>query len=144
VILLVRATGANNFPIFNPSLFSLQLFYMAIALKILNAALILFAVFMGFKQGGAMIAGKPVMTEMFAKWNIDKTGVLIIGVFTVLGAVLMLFPKTFIWGNFLMAAGILLIIAFHLADKDMHGVLVELPFFLLSLVIIYLQHPLAK
>ena len=117
---------------------------MAIALKILNAALILYAVFMGIKQGSAMITAKQAMTDMFAKWNIGKTGVMIIGAFTILSAILMLFPKTFIWGNFIMAAGILLIIAFHLGDKDMHGVLVELPFFLMSLVIIYLQHPLAK
>jgi len=79
---------------------------MAIALKIFNTALILFAVFMGIKQGGAMLTGKPVMTDMFAKWNIGRTGVMIIGAFTLLGAALMLFPKTFIWGNFIMATGI--------------------------------------
>ena len=117
---------------------------MTMAIKILNTVLILFAVFMGFKQGGAMFTGKPVMTEMFAKWNIGKTGVMIMGAFTLLGSVLMLFPKTFVWGNFIMATGILLIMALHLGDKDMHGVLVELPFFLLSLLIIWLQHPLAK
>ena len=114
---------------------------MAIVLKILNTVLILFAVFMGIKQGMAMLTGKPVMTNMFAKWNIGKTGVMIMGGFTLLGAVLMLFPKTFVWGNFIMAAGILLIIALHLGDKDIQGVLLELPFFLLSLVIIYLQYP---
>ena len=117
---------------------------MTIAIKILNTALILFAVFMGCKQGGAMLTAKPAMTDMFAKWNVGKTGVMIIGAFTILSAVLMLFPKTFVWGNFIMAAGILLIIAFHLRDKDLHGVLIELPFFLLSLVIIYLQHPLSN
>jgi DoxX-like family len=115
---------------------------MAITIKILNTALILFAVFMGLKQGGAMLSGKPAMTDMFAKWNIGKTGVMVLGAFTLLGAILILFPKTFIWGNFIMAAGILFIIVLHLTDKDMQGVLVELPFFLLSLVIIYLQYPL--
>ena len=117
---------------------------MAIALKILNSLLILFAVFMGVKQGSAMVTGKPAMTEMFARWHIGKTGVMIMGACTLLGSVCMLFPKTFVWGNFIMAAGILLIIAFHLADRDMKGVLLELPFFLLSLVIIYLQYPLTK
>lgn len=113
-------------------------------LKIVNTLLILFAVFMGFKQGGAMLTGKPAMTDMFAKWHIGKTGVMMMGAATILGAILMLFPKTFLWGNFIMAAGILLIIAFHLQGKDLRGVLIEVPFFLLSLVIIYLQHPLAK
>lgn len=41
-----------------------------------------------------------------------------------------------------MAAGILLIICFHLLNKDLKGVAIELPFLLLNLVIIYLQHPL--
>ncbi len=117
---------------------------MALVIKILNTALILFAVFMGIKQGSAMLTGKPAMTDMFAKWNIGKNGVMILGFFTLLGSAFMLFPKTFIWGNFIMAAGILFIIALHLGDKDLHGVMVEMPFFVLSLVIIYLQHPLVN
>jgi len=64
------------------------------------------------------------------------------GLITILAALLILFPKTFIWGNFLMAAGILLIICFHLLDKDIKGVAIEIPFLLLNLIIIYLQHPL--
>ena len=111
-------------------------------LKIINAVLILVAVFMGFKQGDAMFAGKPEMMEMFQKWDFGKTGLMINGAVTILAAVLILFPKTFVWGNFLMAAGILLIICFHLLDRDFKGVAVELPFLLLNLLIIYLQHPL--
>lgn len=117
---------------------------MTLLPKILNAILILFALYMGIKQGSAMFTGKPEMMEMFGKWNFSKTGVMILGAFTMLGAVLVLFPPTFIWGNFITAAGILLIIAFHLSDKDLKGAAIELPFLLLSLVIIYLQHPLVK
>jgi hypothetical protein len=113
-------------------------------LKIINTVLILFAAYMGIKQGWAMFSGKSEMLEMFGKWNIGKQAVMVLGFFTLLSVVLMLIPKTFVWGNFLMAAGILLIICLRLSDKDLKGVLVELPFFLLSLVIIYLQHPLAK
>ncbi|WP_232073957.1 hypothetical protein [Spirosoma aureum] len=117
---------------------------MNIALKLVNAALIFFALYMGIKQGWAMFTGKPEMTEMFSKWAIGKTGLMALGFFTMLGAILVLFPKTFVWGNFITAAGILVIIAFHLKDKDLKGVAIELPFFLLSLLIIYLQHPLAN
>ncbi len=113
-------------------------------LKIINAILILIAVFMGIKQGYAMFSGKPEMLEMFGKWGFNKTGVMINGIITMLAAVLILFPRTFVWGNFLMALGILLIICFHLLDKDLKGVLIELPFLLLNLVIIYLQYPLKK
>jgi len=117
---------------------------MAIVLKILSSILILFALYMGIKQGSAMVSGKPEMTELFGKWNFNKTGLQVFGIITMLGAVLVLFPKTFIWGNFFTAACILLIMAFHLSDRNIKGFAVELPFFLLSLLIIYLQHPLSK
>ncbi len=113
-------------------------------LKIINGLLILVAVFMGFKQGYAMFSGKPEMMDMFGKWGFTKTGLMAFGAVTMLSAALILFPKTFVWGNFLMAAGILLIICFHLQDKDLKGMAIELPFLLLNLVIIYLQHPLKK
>ncbi|QEH41365.1 hypothetical protein [Chitinophaga sp. XS-30] len=111
-------------------------------LKIINAVLISVAVFMGFKQGYAMLTGKAAMLEMFSQWGFTKTGLMINGAVTIIAAALILFPKTFIWGNFLMAAGILMITCFHLQDKDLKGAFIELPFLLLNLVIIYLQHPL--
>ncbi len=110
-------------------------------LKIINSILILVAVFMGMKQGWNMLTAKPEMLELFGKWNFSKSAVMINGVITIISALLILFPKTFVWGNFLMAAGILMIICFHLLDKDLKGVMIELPFLLLNLVIIYLQHP---
>ena len=113
-------------------------------LKILNSALILVAVFMGMKQGYAMLSGKPEMLEMFSKWNFSKTAVMINGAVTMIAALLILFPKTFVWGNFLMAAGILMIICLQLLNKDLKGAAIEIPFLLLNLVIIYLQHPLQK
>lgn len=113
-------------------------------LKIINSLLILAAVFMGIKQGTAMLTGKSEMTAMFGKWGFDKTGLMINGAVTIIAAILILFPKTFVWGNFLMAAGILLIICFHLNDRDFKGVMIEIPFLVLNLVIVYLQHPLKQ
>lgn len=112
--------------------------------KIINAVLILVAVFMGLKQGYAMFSGKPEMLELFSKWGFNKTGLMINGAVTIIAALLILFPKTFVWGNFLMAAGILLIICFHLLEKNFKGVRDELPFLLLNLVIIYLRHPFQR
>lgn len=113
-------------------------------LKLLNAALILFVVFMGFKQGYAMLTVKPQMMEMFGKWGFSKTGVIINGAVTIIASILILLPRSFVWGNFIMAADILLIICFQLVNKDVKGAAIELPFLLLNLVIIYLQHPLNK
>lgn len=104
----------------------------------------LFAAYMGAKHGWGGISGKPEVLEMFQKWNIGKYGVMIIGFFTILSVVLMLIGKTFLRGNFLMAAGILLMMCLHLQARDLKGAAIEIPFLLLSLAIIYLQHPLAK
>ncbi len=109
--------------------------------KILNMILVIIAVFMGLKQGYAMCSAQPQMQALFGKWGFNKPALMINGAVTLVAALLILFPKTFVWGNFLMAAGILLIICFHLLDKDLKGVIIELPFLLLNLVIIYLQYP---
>lgn len=113
-------------------------------IKIINALLMLIAVFMGMKQGYAMFSGKQEMLDMFSKWQFDKTGVLVLGIVTMLSALMILFPKTFVWGNYLMAATILLILCLQLLDQNLNGAGAELPFLLLNLLIIYLQHPLSK
>ncbi len=110
-------------------------------LKIINTLLILFAVYMGVKQGSAMLTGKPAMIELFGKWQVGPTGVMLLGIATLAGAVLTLLPQTFVYGNFITAAGIMLIIAFQLSDRNLKGVAIELPFLLLSLLIIYLRYP---
>jgi len=99
---------------------------------------------MGIKQGWAMFNSDPKMLDMFSKWNFSKPGVKIFGVVTLISTLLILFPKTFVVGNFLMAATILLIICLQLSDKDLKGAAIELPFFILNLVIIYFQYPLNK
>lgn len=113
-------------------------------LKIINTVLMLIAIFMGLKQGYAMLAVKPEMFEIFSKWNFNRTALIMNGAVTIISALLIPFPRTFVWGNFLMGAGILMIICFRLLDKDLKGVAIELPFLLLNMIIIYLQHPLSK
>lgn len=99
---------------------------------------------MGFKQGYAMAIGKAEMLQMFGNWGFSRNAVMINGIVTLFASILILFPKTFVWGNFLMGTGILMIICLHLLDKNLKGVLIEIPFLLLNLLIIYLQHPLKK
>jgi hypothetical protein len=112
--------------------------------KIINAILILFALYMGIKQGWAMLSGKPQMVELFSKWNLEKTAMMVMGIVTISGAVLVLIPKTFLLGNFITASAILFIICLHLHHRDLKSVAIELPFFLMSWLIIYLQHPLRE
>ncbi|MGN8069681.1 DoxX family protein [Mucilaginibacter sp. 22184] len=113
-------------------------------IKIINSLLILFVVFMGFKQGWAMVSGKPEMLAMFSKWRFNSQSLIVLGTITMLSALLILFPRTFVFGNFLMAITILLIICLQLSTKNLKGAVIELPFLLMNLLIIYLQYPLTK
>lgn len=103
----------------------------------------LFAIFMGLKQGWAMVTAKPDMLRMLARLGVAPVGATALGVVTLASAVLVAFPRTFLYGNFLMAVSILFILVLELQHKDLRGAAIEVPFFLLSLVIIYLGHPLA-
>jgi hypothetical protein len=140
----VRAFNFFRFNLVVPIPRAIRSQTIKMVIKIINSALMLFAAYMGIKHGWAGVSSKPEVLEMFTKWNIGKYGTMAISSLTLLGVVLMLIPKTFLWGNFLTAAIILLIICFHLQDRDFKGVLIEIPFLLLSLLIIYLKHPLAK
>ncbi len=111
-------------------------------IKIINSILILFAVFMGIKHGWNMLNVKPDMVDMFGKWGFSKNAIVVNGIITLFAAILILIPRTFLLGNFIMAAGILMIICLQLLHKDLKGVTIEIPFLLLNLVIIYFQHPL--
>ena len=51
-------------------------------IKVINSALILFAVYMGIKHGWNMLNAKPEMIEMFGKWNLNKNFVMINGAIT--------------------------------------------------------------
>jgi hypothetical protein len=117
---------------------------MTIALKIINAILILVALFMSLRAGWFMAAGKPEMTDLFYKWNISKSSVLIFGIISMIGALLLVHPRTYVIGNFIILAMILFLIVQHVHDHNIKGVLTELPFFALSLIIVWLPHPLNR
>lgn len=106
--------------------------------------LIPFAVCIGIKQGWVMLLTKPEMIQPFEKWNFGLTVIMIQGGFTLLSALLIVYPKTFLLGNFLMAAGILLPICLQLSDKDLKRAAIELPFLTINLLILYLGHPLPQ
>jgi hypothetical protein len=55
-----------------------------------------------------------------------------------------LFPQTFFAGNLLGAAVILLIVALALNAGNIKMALIEVPFFLMPLILIWLGHPLKK
>ena len=117
---------------------------METAVKVLSATLLLFSLYMGVKHGLAMSLGKPEMIEMFGKWGIPKMAIQVLGFVGLVATVCLLFPGSFVWGNFITAGLILFIMVQFLTTRDLRGFLIELPFFLLPLLMIYLRHPLAR
>lgn len=90
-----------------------------------------------------MMNGSPEMLAMLGKWGIGKTSAMILGVLVMLAAILILFPKTFLAGNILTAIVVVVILASQLYQQDFQSALIELPFFIMPFVLIYLGHPFA-
>lgn len=103
------------------------------ATKIIGSILILVILFMGTKQGLAMVQGKQNMLDMFGKFGFDKTMVMVFGLILLLSVVLIALPQTFVYGNFLMAATILFILWFQLFLGNSKGAAIEIPFLLLNI-----------
>lgn len=82
---------------------------------------------MGFKQGYAMVTSKPQMLEMFSKWKFSSVGVMIFGAISIL-CYIDFVSKKIVCSNFLIATTILLIICFHLSDRDLKGAAIKPPF----------------
>ncbi|WP_259067349.1 hypothetical protein HDF24_12220 [Mucilaginibacter sp. X4EP1] len=113
-------------------------------IKIFTSLIMLFVVFMGFKQGAAMIAGKPESIAIFEKANLNPFWQMLFGAFTMAGAIFILHPQLYKSGNIIMAISILIIICMQLSFKEIKSALIELPFLSLNLLLIYLQYPLAN
>lgn len=96
---------------------------------------------MGLKQGWAMLTGSESMLEMFSKWHFNKLAVGVLGFLTLAGTLMILFPQTYLAGNFLMAASILLVLCLQLSSANLMGAATEVPFILMNLMLIYFQYP---
>ncbi|MET4083902.1 hypothetical protein ABIB40_003875 [Pedobacter sp. UYP30] len=112
-------------------------------MKILSGILIMITVFFSVKHGWAGLTNKvsPEQSKMFADLGINRPLGFIIGALTLAVALLVLFPKTFFVGNLLNATLILFIMALALNTDNLKLTLIEIPFLLMPLLLIYLGHP---
>jgi len=113
---------------------------------LLSSILILVTVFLNVKHGWSGLTNRvsPEESKMFADLGINRTMGIILAILTIAAAVLILFPQTFFVGNFLNAAIILFILILALKTENIKLALIEIPFLLMPLVMIYLGHPLKK
>jgi hypothetical protein len=113
-------------------------------MKIISGILILITVFFSFKHGWAALTMKYDESEAFSKLDISRPVLLIVGALTLLVGVFVLFPYTFFAGNIINAVLILFILALQLRAGNIKAALIEIPFLLLPLVMIWLGHPFKK
>jgi hypothetical protein len=68
----------------------------------------------------------------------------IVAILSFVVAIFLLFPQTFFVGNLINATMILVIMALALKTGNYKISLIEIPFLLMPLILIYLGHPLKK
>lgn len=116
-------------------------------IKIISSILLLFTAYMSIKHGWQGLTAKPDDTgpaaELFSKIKLSQVTLKVFAVLTLISGILILAPQTFVLGNILNAALILFLLIQFLLVKEFKPALIEIPFLLIPLVLIWLKHPLA-
>jgi len=113
---------------------------------VISSLLTLASVLLSFKHGWDSLHYKanPESPNMLASLGISASLAPFLGAFTLAIGLLLLFPKTFFMGNLLNAVSIVVIMALALRANNGRIALLEIPFLLLPLLLIYLGYPLKK
>lgn len=82
--------------------------------------------------------------KMMGELGITETMIPIFGGAVLIIGVLLLIPKTFFLGNLLNAISILIIMALAMRVGNFKMVLMEIPFLMMPLVLIWLKYPFVK
>lgn len=114
-------------------------------MKIISILLILASVFLGIKHGwDAFQPNNAEQAKMMATLGISKTVLPFFGVMSIVSALMLLFPQTFFLANLVHAFSIVLIMALASRAGDVKIVLMEIPFLIIPLLLLWLKHPFPK
>jgi hypothetical protein len=115
-------------------------------MKILSGILILVTTFLSIKHGwdGLHLDSHPEQLKMATDMRIGKTTVMVVSIINIAIGIGVLFPQSFFLANVLNALLIVLIMAFSLKTGNYRTALIEIPFLLMPLLLIYLGHPLKR
>lgn len=110
--------------------------------RIIGIILILGSVIMGVRHGwNAFQPADPEQAKMMTNLGIGSTGVLIFGIVSIVGALMLLFPQTFLFGNIINALSIVVIMALALHAGNIKMALIEILFLTVPLLLIWLKYP---
>jgi hypothetical protein len=96
---------------------------------------------MGLRHGVDLLRSTPAKVQETLHISLNQQTIVVIGILTCMGAVLVLLPPTFFAANFISAVVILYLAAVQSKAHNLRGALVELPFVLLPLLMLYLGYP---
>lgn len=115
-------------------------------MRIISGILIIITAFLSLKHGwdGLHMDSNPEQAKMAAEMGLGKTIITIMSLLSIAVGIAILFPKTFFMANVVHAITILLIIILSLRGGNYKTALIEIPFLLIPLLLIYLGHPLKK
>ena len=110
--------------------------------NIISLCLLVVSVSLSFKHGWDTFNYKnnPQSLKMLNELGISKAFVPVFGILTILVGVLLMIPRTFFVGNVLNAMSILLIMALATRAGNFKMVLMEIPFLILPLIMIWLKY----
>jgi hypothetical protein len=105
--------------------------------RILSAILIAAAFFFSVRHGWQSLTMSPAEAQAALGLEFSK-GVLVgMGALTLSSAVLILFPQTFLAANLIAGISIFYIAALQSSHRNIRGALIEIPFLMLPLVMLY-------
>lgn len=113
--------------------------------KIISWLLIAVSLFVGIRHG-LSVFGEPTATQLarMAQFDISNPVRIATGVLSIVLALLILIPRTFVIGNALRAIMLVIIMIWFALAGGWMAALIEIPFLLLPLALLYLGHPLKK
>lgn len=111
--------------------------------NITSLCLLLIAVFLSFRHGWTSLhfSDNPEQAKMIEESGINKTYVPYLGIYSLLVGLLILFPKTYFIGNLLHAISIITIMALALKAGNIKIAVMEIPFLMLPLAMVWLKYP---
>ena len=114
-------------------------------MKIVSGILILITAFLSFKHAwDGLIAVKPGSVQMLEALGINATIGFIMGIVSLAIGVMILLPQTFFIACLVNAVTILVIMALALKTGNLKIALIEIPFLIMPLLMIWLGHPLKR
>jgi hypothetical protein len=114
-------------------------------IKIISGILIIVVAILSFKHGldGLRNTTSQADTDIL-KWGIGKPLQTILSITNIIIALMIMFPQTFLVGNIISAMVFILLMCFQLNSGNVKAAASEIPFILITLLMIYLGHPFKK